>query len=272
MNRYVKMGWMPAMVLLLGILAAGAKPRVIVLTDISNEPDDEESLVRYLVYANEFETEGLIATTSVWLRETPRLDLIQRHIKAYGEVRDNLLRHADGYPAAGELMRAAKMGQRGFGMEDVGYGKSTDGSNHIIEVVDRPDDRPVWVCVWGGANTLAQALWDVKYTRSAEELNRFVGKLRVYTISDQDDSGRWLRITFPELFYIVTPSSVDHREYYKATWTGISGDRHYKNGPFHHFELVDNPWLIEHIITNHGPLGGLYPKLEYIMEGDTPSF
>ena len=44
------------------LLACGAilsaqdvKPRVFVLTDISNEPDDEESLVRFLVYANEYD-------------------------------------------------------------------------------------------------------------------------------------------------------------------------------------------------------------------------
>jgi hypothetical protein len=36
--------------------------------------------------------------------------------------------------------------------------------------------------------------------------------------------------------------------------------------------MVDNPWLEENIINNHGPLGALYPKLDYIMEGDTPSF
>jgi hypothetical protein len=119
---------------------------------------------------------------------------------------------------------------------------------------------------------LAQALWEVKNTRSQGELDAFVAKLRVYTISDQDDSGRWLRTTFPELFYIVTPSSVDYREYYKATWTGISGDRRYKNGPMHKFELVDNPWLETNVIEGHGPLGALYPKLVYIMEGDTPSF
>lgn len=62
------------------------------------------------------------------------------------------------------------------------------------------------------------------------------------------------------------------QEYYRATWTGISGDRHYKNGPFYKFELVDNPWLMENINRNHGPLGALYPKLSYIMEGDTPAF
>ena len=256
----------------IGPLASAEKPRVIVLTDISNEPDDEESLVRFLVYANEYDVEGLIATTSVWLRDTTRTDLIRRDINAYALVRDNLLRHAPGFPAAEQLLAAVRTGQRGFGMRSVGPGLGSPGSQHIIETIDRPDPRPVWVSIWGGANTLAQALWDVKYSRSPEELERFVSKLRVYTISDQDDAGRWMRITFPDLFYIVTPSSVDWREYHRATWTGISGDRHYRNGPGHFFELVDNPWLIENVIENHGPLGALYPRLAYIMEGDTPSF
>jgi hypothetical protein len=235
------------------------KPRVIVLTDITNEPDDEESMVRFLVYANEFDVEGLIATTSVWLRNKIRPENIRERIEAYGKVRGNLLRHAPGFPTKQHLLNVTKSGLPEFGMEGVGPGKSSEGSRHIIEVVDRADKRPVWISVWGGANCLAQALWDVKNTRSEEQLAKFVSRLRVYTISDQDNSGRWMRLNFPNLFYIVTPSHVGHREYYKATWTGISGDRHYKNGPLHKFELVDNPWL-------------LYPKLEYIMEGDTPSF
>jgi len=248
------------------------KPRMIVLTDITNEPDDEESMVRFLVYSNEYDVEGLIATTSVWLRDKTRPENIRERIEAYGKVRENLLKHVPGYPTTEHLLSVTKSGLPKFGMEGVGPGKSSQGSRHIIEVVDRPDERPVWISVWGGANCLAQALWDVKYTRSQEQLDTFVSKLRVYTISDQDNSGRWMRITFPNLFYIVTPSEVGHNEYYKATWTGISGDRHYKNGPMHKFELVDNPWLEENIIKGHGPLGALYPKLEYIMEGDTPSF
>lgn len=256
----------------LGWTEQPSKPRVIVLTDISNEPDDEESMVRFLVYSNEYDVEGLIATTSVWLRDKTRLDLIQRQIRAFGKVRGNLMKHARGYPTVRELLDISTSGQSGFGMEAVGYGKSTPGSNHIIEVVDRPDPRPVWISIWGGANTLAQALWDVKYSRRPEELEKFVSKIRVYTISDQDNSGRWMRITYPDLFYIVSPSHIGHMEYYKSTWSGIAGDRHYKNGPYHYFELVDNPWLEEHIINNHGPLGELYPKLAYIMEGDTPSF
>jgi hypothetical protein len=251
---------------------ATEKPRVIVLTDISNEPDDEESLVRFLVYSNEYDVEGLIATTSVWLRNTVRPERIQERVAAYGQVRDNLLKHASGYPTKEYLLGVTKSGRPEFGMDGVGEGKSSEGSNHIIAVIDKPDGRPVWICVWGGANCLAQALWDVKYTRSAEELDIFVSKLRVYTISDQDNSGRWLRITFPNLFYIASPSSVDNQEYQRATWTGISGDRLYQNGPMHKFELVDNPWLEKNIIEGHGPLGALYPRLKYIMEGDTPSF
>lgn len=248
------------------------KPRVIVLTDISNEPDDEESMVRFLVYANEYNVEGLIATTSVWLQDKTREDLIQRQIHAYEKVPSNLMVHAKGFPEAEALRQVTCTGQSGFGMEDVGEGKSTQGSRLIIEAVDKPDSRPVWVTVWGGANTLAQALWDVKYTRTPEQLQKFISKIRVYTISDQDNAGRWMRITFPELFYVVSPSSVHWIDYYKATWTGIGGDRHYKNGPMYHFELVDNPWLEKHIMKNHGPLGKLYPHVEYIMEGDTPSF
>lgn len=248
------------------------KPRVIVLTDISNEPDDEESLVRYLVYTNDFDTEGIIATTSVWLRDRVRPDIIRESVNAYGQVRDNLLLHAPGYPTKDYLLGATKSGLPEFGMKGVGAGKASEGSKHIMEVVDRPDPRPVWVLAWGGPNCLAQALWDVMYTRSAEELAKFVAKLRVYAISDQDDSGRWMRITFPDLSYIVSPSTVDQYEYYLATWNGISGDRLVKNGPMEDFHLVDNPWLEENVIRNHGPLGARYPRLEYIMEGDTPSF
>jgi hypothetical protein len=157
-------------------------------------------------------------------------------------------------------------------MAAVGEGKSSAGSRLLLAAADKPDERPLWISVWGGANTLAQALWDARQERSAEDLARLVAKLRVYTISDQDDAGRWLRLEFPGLFYIVSPSSTGWEEYYEATWTGIAGDRHYKNAPFVDFDLVDNPWLEENIIKNHGPLGALYPKLAYIMEGDTPSF
>jgi hypothetical protein len=249
------------------------KPRVFVLTDISNEPDDEQSLVRFLVYSNEFDVEGLVATTSTWLRNKTRQDIIRRFIGAYGEVRPNLLKHAPGYPTTEQLLAVTGTGQPGYGMAFVGPDKSSAGSKLLIKAIDRADERPLWVTVWGGPNTLAQALSDMRATRSAEDLKRALANVRVYTISDQDDSGPWIRKEFPDLFYIVSPSSPKGNQgYARSTWTGISGDRFYKNGPMVHFDLVSNPWLEENIIKNHGPLGALYPKVRFIMEGDTPSF
>lgn len=248
------------------------RPRVIVLTDITNEPDDQESLVRFLVYSNEYDVEGLIATTSTWLRNRTSVQNIRECVAAYGQVRDNLARHADGFPTLAQLEAVIKEGWPEFGMQGVGDGKNSTGSQHIIDVVDRADPRPVWVTAWGGANCLAQALWEVRKSRTADELDRFVSKLRVYTISDQDDAGPWMRREFPKLFYVVSPGGERSLEYNQATWTGISGDKYYLNGPGYRFDLVTNEWLRENVRTNHGPLGEKYPQWEYIMEGDTPSF
>ena len=104
------------------------KPRIIVLTDISNEPDDEESMVRFLVYSNEYDVEGLIATTSAWLKDNTREDLIRRQIDAFEKVRANLVKHADGYPTPESLHKVTCTGQPEFGMENVGFGKSSAGS------------------------------------------------------------------------------------------------------------------------------------------------
>lgn len=249
------------------------KPRLIVLTDLSNEPDDEESLVRLLVYADQFDLEGLVATTSNWLKQNPREDLIRRDLEAYAQARPNLVKHSPAFPPAAELLAVTRTGQTGYGMAFVGPDKGSGGSRRIIEAVDRTDDRPVWVSVWGGPNTLAQALRDVRASRPAAEVEKFVAKLRVYAISDQDDSGAWIRREFPHLFYIVTPSSpTSYQEYYRATWSGISGGQDVQAAPGYHAAMVANPWLETHVIQNHGPLGALYPRRLYLMEGDTPSF
>ena len=250
------------------VAGAPQKPRVLVLTDIGNEPDDSMSMVRFLLYANEFEIEGLVATTSIWQPKLVQPQLIRERVEAYGKVRNNLLAHAPGYPEAGDLLARIKSGRAEYGLAGVGEGKDTEASEWVISVVDKPDPRPVWVTVWGGAVDLAQALWKVKQTRPAADVDAFVRKLRVYTISDQDDTGAWMRATFPGLFYICSVHAFCR--YSRATWTGISGERAYGfKGP--DFSLVSNEWLDEHI-RKYGPMGALYPRFEYIMEGDTPSF
>src|SRR5207247_4840461 len=111
----------------------------------------------------------------------------------------------------------------------------------------------------------------VRATRSPQDLAKFVARLRVYSISDQDDAGPWIRKEFPDLFYVVRPSSANSGEYYEATWTGISGDVYYRNGEGADFSTVTNEWLGANI-RGKGPMGKQYPKFAFIMEGDTPSF
>ena len=251
--------------------SVAGKPRVIVLSDMGNEPDDQMSFVRFLVYSNEMDVEALIATTSTWQKTVTHPETMRELIDAYGQVRPNLLRHAHGWPAPAALTRVVFSGQPAYGMAAVGTNKMSPGAKQIIQAVDRRDARPVWVSVWGGANTLAQALWHVKQTRTAAQVARFVVKLRVYSISDQDDAGPWIRRNFPALTYIVKPSPPDGEEYASATWTGISGDVYYRNGEGADFSTVTNVWL-DRNIRSKGPLGRHYPRYKFIMEGDTPAF
>jgi Protein of unknown function (DUF1593) len=248
-----------------------AQHRVVVLTDIGNEPDDQMSLVRLLLYSNEIEIEALVATTSFWQKEKVSPDIIRKVIEAYGKVQPNLMLHAKGWPTQAELNARVSSGQAGYGMAATGEGKLSDGAKALIAAADKADGRPLWVSLWGGANTLAQALIHVRATRNAEALSAFVAKLRVYSISDQDDAGPWIRREFPKLFYIVKPSPPDGAEYASATWTGISGDRFYRNGQGADFTTVTNEWLDANI-RSKGPLGKAYPKYMFIMEGDTPAF
>ncbi len=246
-------------------------PRVIVLSDIGNEPDDQMSLVRLLLYSNELDIEALIASTSTWQRTALHPETMRALVQAYGRVQSNLLLHAKGWPTVEELDSRIFSGQPGYGLAATGPGRSSEGAQAIIRAADRDDPRPLWITIWGGANTLAQALLQLRASRPREEVDRLIQKLRVYSISDQDDAGPWIRREFPSLFYIVEPSTPTGGEYYYATWTGISGDVYYRNGAGASFATVTNEWLDANI-RSKGPLGKLYPRFAFIMEGDTPSF
>lgn len=248
------------------------KARVFVLTDVSNEPDDEQSLVRFLVYSNEYDVEGIAASTSCFLKRGPREDIIRRFVSAYAQVYPCLRVHAELFPSPEYLQSIVYCGQKGYGLKSIGKGHESPGAKALLKAMTSPDPRPLWVCAWGGTNTLAQALIMAREQLPHSRLRQAVSKMRVYATADQDDSGLWLRKEFPELYYVSDPTPQDFRQYYRGTWTGISGDRNYNNGVYYHFDMVDNPWLRSNVIEGHGALGALYPELIYIMEGDTPTF
>ncbi|WP_422633288.1 nucleoside hydrolase-like domain-containing protein [Sphingobium sp.] len=235
---------------------------MIVLSDIEADPDDTQSFIRLFLYANEIDLEGLVATTSTHMKQDLHPDSIRRIIGDYARVQPSLTLHAPGYPTATRLQSLVRTGQPTYGMAAVGVGKDTDGSRLIVEALDRPDPRPLWISVWGGANTLAQALQSLRATRSPEAVARMIARLRVYTISDQDDSGAWIRATFPDLFYIVSPGG-----YGAGTWTAIHSRIDGADN-----QVISNGWLRDHIQQGHGPLGAAYPDVSYGMEGDTPAY
>lgn len=239
------------------------KNRVIILTDIEADPDDTQSLVRLFLYSNQMDIKGIIATTSCWHTSEINPESIDKVIEAYGKVQPNLLKHETGFPNAKTLSMMVKEGLPKYGMKGVGDGMDSEGSEWIIKILEEDDNRPLWISTWGGVNTLAQALYKIKNTKTEKKAKRLISKLRVYTISDQDDSGIWIRNNFPELFYIVSPGD----DYGSATWTGINS---YIKGIDN--TRISNRWIAQNIQQNHGPLGAAYPDVAWGVEGDTPAF
>ncbi|MHC4166344.1 MAG: DUF1593 domain-containing protein [Planctomycetota bacterium] len=265
-------------VVLIAMLPAGnvgAKPRLIVLTDIGGDPDDRQSMIRLMLYSNEFEIEGLIASASGTPGELGKAvvkpHLIEEIVNAYGEVRDNLVLHSPGYPAARYLLARIKSGNPYRGSKHIGSGNDTEGSNWIISVVDKSDERPVNIAIWGGQTDLAQALWRVREDRSKKELGRFLAKLRIHDIADQDKLFKWIGDNFPDLFYVLNHRR-SGRDMRTAVFRGmyLGGDE----------TLTSRAWIDEHVRKDHGSLGALYPTRTWttpnpngvIKEGDTPSW
>jgi hypothetical protein len=262
-----------------GVNSTELKPRIVVLTDVSTwETDDSESLVRLLVHADLFEIEGLIYTTGWNLSETRDdfFQLIHDPIDAYEKDLPNLLKRSGqsgfaedesrqtlGYwPSPEYLRKRTLFGSRKRGMEHIGKNNISDGSNHIIQLAGEDDGRPLWILVWGGGNTVAQAIWQVQQERSEAELKTFLHKIPVYTITDQDRSHEkgtpfdisshyWMRSEFEKdlLFF-----------WDECAWKHQNGTGR---------ENWDD--YARHIQT-HGNLGKVYPKYKYGVEGDTPSF
>ena len=261
----------------LSVLGAGAaeRPRLAVLTDIGGDPDDRQSMIRLLVYANEFDLELLVASaagTPGELKESiTRPDLILEIVEAYGQVLPNLQRHATGWPQVESLRARVLPGNPRRGRPFVGADHDTAASRALIERIDAgTPERPLNVTIWGGQTDLAQAVWRVKAERGPAGLAAFVRKLRVYDIADQDGIADWMRAVFPGMFYILSkaPAGRDRRE---AVFRGmyLTGDE----------ALTSRAWVDEHVL-GQGPLGALYPTKTWtapnphgtMKEGDTPSW
>lgn len=236
---------------------------------MKSDPDDMQSMVRFLLYANEFDIEGLVASAGTFAMEAHKKNILGV-LDQYEKVYDNLKTYDPDYPTA-DYLRSVTYEGRGnnhgtnikFGCgkqpytDIIGKGLDSEASNAIIAAADKPDPRPLWIGVWGGPREIAQAIWDVKNTRSEEELKAFVSKLRVFLIYCQDATHEWLMNEFPDLFIIES----------KKTYQGMFGGADPKS---------DLAWINENIRFNHGPLCDVYPHegmgCTGVCEGDSPAF
>ena len=161
---------------------AGPRHRVLVSTDIGgSDPDDFQSMVHFLVYADLFDVEGLVS--SPW--SAGRAEHILEVIDHYESDCPNLRTWSERYPDPATLRSITKQGETEFSV-GAGFGRSTEGSHWIIECARRDDPRPLYVLVWGTIEDVAQALHD---DPSIKE------KLRVYFIAGPTRSGARRRTT-----------------------------------------------------------------------------
>jgi hypothetical protein len=254
--------------------APAFRPRVVISTDFPptdvsasagpadhrSDPDDMQSIVRFLLYTNEFDVEGIIASSGTFANIAKKQNMLDV-LDLYDKVDENLRAHDPRYPTADALRKATFQGLTGtWGKSvtnNIGVGKDSEASEAIIKIVDKVDPRPVWFCFWGDCSNLAQAIWKVQHTRTPAELQTFLSKIRVHQIAHQDDTIDWMMKEFPDLFII----------YSAKTYQGMFGGS----------DPISNlAWVNENIRQNHGPLGAVYPPAGMgcsgVCEGDTPSF
>lgn len=132
------------------------KPRILISSDIGGTDDDDfQSMIHFLMYANQFEIEGLVSSPFGNGRKKNILDMIDLYEKDLPELK----KHADGFPEPNSLRKITKQGVIDSAPYS-GYTKSTEGSNWIIKCAKKKSSQPLWVLVWGGIEDLAQALHD----------------------------------------------------------------------------------------------------------------
>ena len=142
-----------SLLLIFTTLLFAQKPRVIVSSDIGgNDPDDFQSMVHYLVYSNEIETEGLISSPPYAGRDDDIYNTIDKYEQDY-----NTLKTWGDYPTPNELRNVTKQGATDVG--GPANGDNTAGSDWIIQKANESNE-PLYVLVWGSITDVAQAVYD----------------------------------------------------------------------------------------------------------------
>lgn len=210
----------------------GEKPRVVITAD--PELDDANSLIRYLLYSPDFQTEGLIYASSqfhwtgdgkgtewfvpgreysrfgvnlcpctTW-RWAPDERFIDDAVDAYAAAYPNLRLHEPDYPAPEALRSTVRWGNVEF---DGDISKDTPGSDLIKSLLLDDEPSPVYLHAWGGQSTIARALKSIeeqyKGTPEWQTIRkRVISKAVIHPSGDQDDTYvRYIQPFWPEIRY-----------------------------------------------------------------------
>lgn len=250
-----------------------AKPRVIVTTD--GEFDDRCSMVRFLLYANEFDIRGIIHSSSKfhWKgNDTTEsyqwhdVSWIDRHLQAYAQVHPNLTQHDSEYPGPGYLEEQVYEGNTELAGD---MARETPGSNRIVEVLLDPDPTPVWLQAWGGSNTIARALKTIE-EKHPDRKEEVMAKARLFLILLQDSTYEsYIAPRWPQLTTLLSTSF----ESIGYPWKKRVPDKYRK--------YYRGEWMNPNLLFDHGPLLEIYrdhlygddrTSGDFISEGDSPAF
>jgi hypothetical protein len=148
--------------------------------------------------------------------------------------------------------------------------RNTEGEQLIIKILTDDDPREVHISCWGGSNTVASALWTIKYSGkySEDQIRKALAKVRIYCIWYQDGGGQWIEDNVKEAFIFEA-----YR--WENVWDYQSCDGCFKgrksSNPQDVQVYMRPEWMKENIRENHGPLATLTPQ-HWTSEGDTPSW
>lgn len=235
------------------------KLRVIVTSD--GEIDDQCSLIRFLLYTNEWDVEGIITSSSQYHWQGHRWagdDWIEPDLDAYAKIYPNLVKHDKDFPTP-EYLRARTF--LGNVKAEGEMEESTAGSQHIVKVLlDDSDDRPIWIQAWGGTNTIARALKTIE-EKHPQKMAQVAGKIRFFFIWEQDSTFQdYIR---PKWGHYQIPTIIsDQFEAIAYRWKQVQPKALHK--------YFEGAWMKENILENHGPLCAIYAAHEEGNEAKTP--
>jgi hypothetical protein len=239
-----------------GKLQAQDKPRVIVSSDIGGTDDDDfQSMIHYLMYADRFQTEGLIASPFGPGRKSDILHIIDLYEKDYPK----LVAKSQGFPLADELRAITKQGAISRAPLK-GWTSFSEGSSWIIQCARRESDQPLWVLVWGVLEDVAQALHD------APEI---ADKLRIYWIGGPNKkwsaNAYWYIATnFPHLWMIEANAT------YRGWFVDDKTDKATNVNNFYDAYIKSKGAMGREFINYYGGRikMGDTPSVAYLLHGD----